>query len=373
MRVPFLDLSAQYQSIKVSIDAAIAAVIRDAAFVRGPYVRTFEQEYADAYDIQHCIGVANGTDAIYVALRALGIGPGDEVITAANSWIASSEVITQAGGTPVFADVDVDYFTMDPADLKERITERTRAVIPVHLYGQPADMSEIMAVANAHDLAVVEDTAQAHLATFDGRRAGTIGRVGTFSFYPGKNLGAYGDAGCIITDEENLARSMRILANHGSDPADKHRHLIEGVNSRLDGMQAAILSAKLHHLEDWTNRRISHAAAYTGRLAGVGDVVTPPTRPGSKHVFHIYCIRTAHRDRLRSYLADRGVSTGIHYPTALPLLDAYEYLGYGPEDVPVAARMQSEILSLPIYPEMTEDHIGYVTETIEQFFEEIAR
>lgn len=368
-RVPFLDLTAQYASIRDEIDAAIAAVIADNAFVRGPFVRSFEEEFAAANGVRHCIGVANGTDAIYVTLKMLGVGPGDEVVTAANSWIASSEVITATGATAVFADVEPEFYTMDPADLDRRITSRTKAVIPVHLYGQPASMTEIEEIAGAHGLAVVEDTAQAHFATSGGRLAGTMGVAGTFSFYPGKNLGAYGDAGCVLTDDDDLAASVRMFANHGSDPADKHNHRIEGMNSRLDGLQAAVLSVKLKHIEEWTRRRTENAAEYSKRLAGTGDIVVPAVRPGSSHVFHIYCIRTRLRDELRSYLGAHGIATGIHYPRALPLLAAYEYLGYGPGDYPVASRFQDEILSLPMFPELSTDQIDYVTATIGRFFE----
>jgi len=369
MPVPFLDLTAQYRTIEAEVDAAMASVIADNAFVRGRFVEAFEVEYAESYGVEHCIGVANGTDAIYIALKMLGVGPGDEVITAANSWISSSEVISQTGATPVFADVEPGFFTLDPADLKERVTDRTRAVIPVHLFGQPAAMDEIMAVAANHNLAVVEDTAQAHFATINGALAGAIGAVGTFSFYPGKNLGAYGDAGCLITDDAELARRIRMFANHGSDPSDKHNHRMEGINSRLDGLQAAVLSVKLRHIREWNRMRAFNAEAYAARLSGLGDLELPDTRPGASHVFHLYCIRSAQRDDLRAYLAEHGVATGIHYPTALPLLEAYDHLGYTAADFPVAARYQNEILSLPMYPELSEDQIAYVGDVIEQFFE----
>ncbi len=368
--VPFADLGVQYESIKEEIDSAIASVIAETAFVRGRFVSEFEQAFAMAQGVPHFVGTANGTDALFIALKMLGVGPGDEVITAANSWIASSECITLCGASPVFADVDPETYTIDPEDVAARVTSRTRAIIPVHLYGQAADMDALLTIAAKHDLRVVEDCAQAHLATSGGRSVGTFGDVGTFSFYPGKNLGAYGDAGGVATSDEDLALRMRIFANHGAHPTVKHDHRIEGVNSRLDGIQAAILSAKLPHLENWTESRRSRAALYDNLLHGVGDVVTPVVRRGNDHVYHLYCVRTESRDELREHLGAHGVQTGIHYPRALPFVSAYERFDARPEDYPIAHSYQSQLLSLPMYAEMTDDAVHRVAEVMSEFFEQ---
>jgi dTDP-4-amino-4,6-dideoxygalactose transaminase len=367
MTIPFVDLHAQYLTIKPEIDAAIAAVIQEGAFIRGRFVDQFEQDYASALGTPHCISTANGTDSLYICLKALGVGPGDEVITTAHSWIATSETITQAGGRVRFVDTDYDTFTLDPALLEARITARTKGIIVVHLYGQAADLDPILALAKKHGLWVVEDCAQAHLARYDGRSVGTFGRAATFSFYPGKNLGAYGDAGCIVTADAALARQMAMFARHGG--TQKGQHEIEGINSRLDGLQAAILAVKLEHLRRWTRERQRAAAAYDRLLAGVGDVVTPKVAPRREHVYHLYVIRTEKRDALRQWLQERGVATALHYPVALPFLRAYARFQHAPADFPVAYANQSRILSLPIYPEMTEAMIGYVAEQIRAFFE----
>ena len=371
--VPFLDLRAQYLSIRDEIHAAIQAVIDESAFVRGRFVREFEQAFARVQDVRHCVGVANGTDALAIALRALDIGAGDEVITAANSWVASVEAVTVAGAEAVLVDVEREYYNLDPEQIKAKITDRTRAVIPVHLYGQPASMGAIVDVARRHGIAIVEDCAQAHLSEVDGRKVGSFGRASGFSFYPGKNLGAYGDAGCITTDDDDVARFARMYANHGSSPSDKHRHQFQGVNSRLDGIQAAVLLAKLPHLERWNKERRAKAALYDRALDGIGDVAPPRVRPGSEHVYHVYCIRTVHRDALRTHLTRRGVGTSIHYPVAIPFLGAFADRGYTKEDFPVAWQHQDEILSLPIYPELTEGSIDYVVASIRQFFDDRRR
>ncbi len=367
MNVPFVDLYSQYLTIREEIDAAIRGVIEESAFIRGPYVRAFEEAFAAACGANHCIGVANGTDAIYITLKMLGIGPGDEVITAANSWISTSETISQAGATPVFVDIEPAYYTLDPTEVEKTITARTRAVIPVHLQGQCADLGRIKALCDSHGLYLIEDCAQAHLATYDGQQAGTFGAAGTFSFYPGKNLGAYGDAGAIVTNDDVLAEQVRMYANHGA--LKKHHHFMEGINSRLDGLQAAILGVKLKHLETWTVNRIRMAHRYNALLEGIEPVVTPVERPGTRHTFHLYVIRAANRDRLREHLSKRGIATGIHYPTILPLLPAYAYLGYQPSDFPVCRAYQDEILSLPLFPELTESQCRYVVGAIEEFYE----
>jgi dTDP-4-amino-4,6-dideoxygalactose transaminase len=367
MKIPFVDLHAQYLSIKPEIDAAIAEVIAESAFVRGRHVEAFEAAWAKTIGVKHCISCGNGTDALYISMRALGLKPGDDVITTAHSWISTSETITQAGGRVVFCDTDYDTFTIDPAQIEAKITSATVGIIPVHLYGQPADMDPIMAIARKHNLWVIEDCAQAHLATYKGRVVGTFGNVATFSFYPGKNLGAYGDAGCVVTNEDRLAEWMEAFARHGG----KGEHVMEGICSRMDGLQAAILNAKLAHLPAWTEARRQVAARYDELLNAVGDVITPKVAPGREHVYHLYVIRTEKRDALRQHLTKVGISTVLNYPKALPFYPAYAYLRHTPDEFPVAYANQSRILSLPIYPEMTDEQISFVAECIGNFFQEL--
>jgi len=364
MNIPFVDLKAQYHSIKDEVDVAIQDVINETAFIKGKYVQKFEEEYAEAYGVKHVISCANGTDAIYITLKALGIGSGDEVITVANSWISTSETVTQAGARVVFVDIDPDYYTINPAKIEAKITERTKAIIPVHLYGHPANMTEITRIAKKHNLKVIEDCAQAHFATWQGEHVGTFGDAGTFSFFPGKNLGAYGDAGCIVTNNDELAEKMRRFSRHGA--LGKHDHEIEGINSRLDGLQAAILSVKLKYIHEWTDLRIQHAALYNKLLSGSG-VETPHTYEAAKHVFHLYVIRTENRDELQSYLNENGIATGIHYPTALPYLKAYDYLKHVPDDFPVAYNYQDKILSLPMYAELESSNIKRISDILSDF------
>jgi dTDP-4-amino-4,6-dideoxygalactose transaminase len=364
VNVPFVDLHAQYLSIKSEIDSAIADVIAQSSFIRGPHVTRFETGWAEALGLKHCVSCANGTDALYIAMRALGVKPGDEIITSAHSWIATSETITQAGGHVVFCDTDYDTFTIDPALIEAKITSATVGIIPVHLYGQPADMPSIMAVARKHNLWVIEDCAQAHLARCQGQLVGTFGDIATFSFYPGKNLGAYGDAGCILTNDDRLADWMANFARHGG----KGDHIMEGINSRMDGLQAAILNVKLPHLAAWTEARRRAAARYDELLKGIGDVVRPKVAPDRDHVYHLYVIRTEKRDALRKHLADNGIATVLNYPKALPFYPAYAYLGHTPHDFPVAYANQSRILSLPIYPEITGEMLGYVADGVGGFF-----
>jgi len=364
MKIPFVDLHAQYLTIKPEIDAAIQAVITASAYIRGPQVDQFEQHWAERFGVRHCVSCANGTDAIYITMRGLGLKLGDEVISTAHSWIATTETITQAGGKVVFADTDDDTFTISPAQIESKITARTVGIIPVHLFGQPADMGAIMAIARKHQLWVIEDCAQAHLARYQGKLAGTFGNAGTFSFYPGKNLGAYGDAGALVTEDDSLADWCATFARHGG----KGEHIMEGVNSRLDGLQAAILNVKLPHLQAWTEARQGVAARYDELLAGLGDLVLPKVAPGREHVYHLYVIRTGKRDALKKFLGDAGISTVLNYPKALPFYPAYAYLGHRPEDFPVAYANQSRILSLPIYPELTAAMQACVAEQIAGFF-----
>lgn len=366
MSIPFVDLKAQYRSIRTEIDAAIEQVISDTAFVGGKYLAEFEEAFAGFCNVRHCIGVGNGTDAIYIALRALDVGEGDEVITAANSFVATSEAITMSGARVVFADVDEVTHTIDPASVEAKLTSHTRAIIPVHLYGRPADMDPLLALARAHGLWVIEDAAQAHGAIYRGRTAGSMGHVGCFSFYPGKNLGAYGDGGAIVTNNDSLAKRTRMIANHGR--IDKYDHEMEGVNSRLDGLQAAILNVKLRHLPEWNTARRRNAALY-GRYLRDSGVRTPQDNPDIESVYHLYVINVGEekRDELRAALSDAGIASGIHYPIALPNLKAYEYLDHAPEDFPVSTRASAEILSLPMFPELTEEQIAEVADAVKAF------
>jgi dTDP-4-amino-4,6-dideoxygalactose transaminase len=366
VNIPFLDLQKQYVDIKQEIDAAVQDVISKNAFIGGPFVEAFESAFAAYCQARHCVGVANGTDALFIAMKALGIGAGDEVIVPASSFIASSEAVTQTGARVAFVDVDPETLNIDPALVERRITPQTRAIIAVHLYGQPADMDPILALAKKHNLFVIEDAAQAHGATYKGRTVGSMGHVACFSFYPGKNLGAYGDAGAIVTNDDTLASKARMFANHGR--IDKYNHEIEGVNSRLDGLQAAILNVKLKHLPEWTRLRQRNAELYT-RLLSSSGVITPTDLAGVSSVYHLYVVRVqaAYRDELRTYLQDRGVSTGIHYPIALPNLLAYQYLKHRPESFPVATTASGEILSLPMFAELTEAEIRYVCEQVDAF------
>jgi dTDP-4-amino-4,6-dideoxygalactose transaminase len=328
-------------------------------------VDAFENEFAAAVEAAHCVSCANGTDALYLAMAALGVQPGDEVITTAHSWISTSAMITHAGAKPVFCDTDATTFTIDPAAIESAITPRTVGIIPVHLYGQPADMDAIMAIARKHNLWVIEDCAQAHLARYKGKQVGGFGNAATFSFYPGKNLGAMGDAGAIVTGDAALAERMAMLARHGG--LVKHQHRIEGINSRLDGLQAAILSAKLPHLPRWTEARQAAAAVYDAGLNQIEDVAIPEVGPNRTHVYHLYTIQHPRRDRLAAYLKDNGVQTAINYPVALPFVQAYERFGHTPEQFPNAHRHQSRILSLPMFAEITADQQQAVIGLIRSF------
>lgn len=365
MNVPFADLHAQYLSIKPGIDAAMADVIKTSAFIRGPYVQTFETEFAKAVEAKHCVSCANGTDSLYIAMRALGVTPGDEVITTAHSWISTSETISQAGGTPVFCDTDAESFTIDPLHIESRITPRTVGIVPVHLYGQPADMDAIMAIARKHKIWVIEDCAQAHLARYKGQLVGSFGNAASYSFYPGKNLGAMGDAGAITTDDAALAERMAMFARHGG--INKGDHQIEGINSRLDGLQAAVLSVKLPHLAAWTLKRQEIANRYDQLFESVDAVTRPVTSPEREHVYHLYVIRHEQRDGLAQYLKTRGIQTVISYPVALPFLPCYSRFDHRPEEFPNAHRNQSRILSIPIFPEMTAEQVQAVATAVGEF------
>ncbi len=366
MKINFLDLKAQYFSIKSEIDKAIQNVIEDTAFVKGKYVEEFEKNFAKAIGVKHCVGVGNGTDAITIALKSLGIGINDEVITAANSFVATSEAITNAGAKVSFVDCHPETYTIDTSKIEEKITTDTKAIIPVHLYGQPAEMDEILAIAKKHNLFVVEDCAQAHLAEYKGKRVGSFGNISTFSFYPGKNLGAYGDAGAIVTNDDDLSKKSKMIANHGR--IAKYDHEFEGHNSRMDGIQGAVLNVKLKYLEEWTKARRNVAHKYNELFKNNNNIITPFEADYKKAVYHLYVIRTEKRDKLQAFLKENNIASGIHYPIALPNLTAYKYLNYSQNDFPIATKYQNEILSLPVYPEMTNEMIEYVVKTINKFY-----
>ncbi len=366
MHIPFVDLKIQYQSIKNEIDNAIEQVITETAFIGGKYVQQFEKEFADFYGSKHCISCANGTDSLYIIMKMVGIGIGDEVITVANSWISSSETISQTGATPVFVDIHPNYYSIDETLIESKITSKTKAIIPVHLQGQMCNMTAITALCEKYHLFLIEDCAQAHLSEYNNVRAGLTGIAASFSFYPGKNLGAYGDAGCIITNDDALATKCKMFARHGA--LIKHQHVMEGINSRMDGMQAAILLAKLPFLQKWTEQRIANAAYYQKILNEVDEIILPMVRPNTKHTYHLYVIRAKQRNALAKFLHEKGIETTIHYPTPLPLMEAYQYLHYSEKDIPVSAKYKDEILSLPMFPELTELQMNYIAETIKAFY-----
>lgn len=360
--VPMADLYAQYLGLKTEIDEAVARVIRDCSFIRGPEVDSFEQAFRKVIGIEHCVSCANGTDAIYIAMVALGIEPGDEVIVPAMSWISTSETVSQAGGRVVFCDIDPATYTLDVNKLADCVTERTVGIIPVHLYGHPADLAPILKIASDRGLWVIEDTAQAHLAKYRGQTVGTFGTAASFSFYPGKNLGAMGDAGAVVTNVAVLASRMAKFARHGG--LNKGDHEIEGINSRLDGLQAAILSAKLPHLRAWTERRREIAAQYRARLSGIAGLELPTEAEWAEHVWHLFVVQTKERDTLAQQLKARGVQTSVNYPRALPFLPCYAALGHTPAEFPVAHRLSQRGLSLPLFAELSDAQIDHVVDSV---------
>lgn len=366
MKIPFVDLKSQYYSIKDEIDDSIKKVIESTGFIGGEFVSEFETNFSKIYNVKNVISCANGTDSLYIIMKMLGIKSGDEVITVSNSWISSSETITQVGAKPIFVDIDPVYYSINENLIEEKITKNTKAIIAVHLQGQMCDIEKINDICIKYNLFLIEDCAQSHFSSYNGIRAGLTGIAASFSFYPGKNLGAYGDAGCIITKDDDLAKNCKMFANHGA--LIKHKHKIEGINSRMDGIQAAILNAKLPYILEWTSKRQLVAKTYSDLLAKVNDIITPKIRLNSEHSFHLYVIQAKNRDDLKSFLYKNGVETAIHYPCPLPLLDAYHYLGYKVSDIPVANNLKDKILSLPIYPEITDDMINYVCNLIKDFY-----
>lgn len=363
MKVPFVDLKAQYNRYKAEIDGAIANVISETAFISGKYATQFEEGFSEYAQVGHTIACANGTDSLEIILDVLGLGPGDEIIVPALSWISTSEAVGTRGAIPVFVDIDETY-TIDVSKIEAAITPRTRGIIPVHLYGCPANMPKIMAIAEKHNLFVFEDCAQSHGAEINRQRIATFGVAGSFSFYPGKNLGAYGDAGAMVTNSIEIAQKARMIANHGQKA--KHQHFIEGRNSRMDGLHGAILSAKLPHIETWTAERIAHAATYCELLKD-SNITLPFTPEESRHVYHLFVIQSDNRDGLMAHLKENDVECAIHYPTPLPLLPCYDHLGHKASDFPAASQAAKRILSLPLYPEMTQEHIAQVVQVINAF------
>jgi len=365
IKVPFVDLQAQYKQIKHDVDAAIARVIESAAFVLGPEVEAFEAAFAEYVGAQFCVSVNSGTAAIQLAVTACGVGQGDEVIVPANTFFATAEAVSTAGATPVFVDADPISYTIDVTKIEAAITPRTRAIILVHLYGQAADLDPIFEIAARHNLSVIEDAAQAHGAEYKGRKVGALGRANCFSFYPGKNLGAYGEGGAVMTDDEGVARRVRLLRDHGSQ--QKYRHEIVGYNFRLEGIQAAVLGVKLKHLDGWNELRRAHAARYAQLLGDATQqerLALPSEMPYARHVYHLYVVQTERRDEMQKNLSAAGVQTGIHYPIPVHLQPAYTSLGYKPGDFPEAERQAARVLSLPMYPELTDEQIEHVVAVV---------
>ena len=357
--VPFLDLKAQYAEIKEEVNAAVLNVIESTQFILGTEVNAFEEEFAAYCGVDHCVALNSGTSALHMALLALDIGPGDEVVTVSSTFIATVASIRYVGATPVFVDVDPETWTMDPSLFEQAVTARTKAVIPVHLHGQVADMTNICEIADTHGIHVIEDAAQAHGAIHKGGRAGSFGVIGCFSFYPGKNLGAYGEGGAAVTRDACLERKMRVLRDWGQE--EKHQHVVQGYNARMDGIQGAVLRVKLRHLDEWTERRRAHAMYYEELLANT-PVGRPTISADDRHVFHVYSILVNNRDQVQSAFRDAGVGTNIHYPVPVHMQQAHVDLGYRAGDVPVSERLAAEFLSLPMYAELE----AYQLETVIQ-------
>jgi len=373
-KIKFLDLTKQYESIKKEISTAIKKVFESGVFIGGEKVEELEKEIANFCGTKYAIGVNSGTDALFLSLKSLGIGTGDEIITTPFTFIATAEVITACGAKPVFVDINLQAFNINPKEIEEKITKNTKAIIPVHLFGQMADMPEITKIARKYKLFVIEDTAQAIGAKLkvEGRKlkvAGSIGDIGCLSFFPTKNLGAYGDGGMILTNNKKLADKIRLLKNHGSSSKEKYLNIVPGVNSRLDTLQAAILRVKLKHLKNWTIERQKIAEYYNQKLSKVGDIVTPEILVDRTHIFHQYTITTKYREKLQNYLKEKGIPAMIYYPLPLHLQPAFKYLGYKKGDFPKAEKAAKEVLSLPIYPELSGKNQDFIIKTIKKFYE----
>jgi dTDP-4-amino-4,6-dideoxygalactose transaminase len=370
--VPMVDLKAQYQRIRPALESAIARVLQDTDFIKGKDCHLLEEEFAAYCGVGHACGVANGTDALTLALRAFGVGPGDEVVTVANTFIATGEAILLNGARPVFVDVDPETFTMDASRVEAAVSRRTKLILPVHLYGHPADMEAILDVANRHGIPVLEDAAQAHGASIEDRKVGSLGHAACFSFYPGKNLGAYGDAGMVVSGDADFVARVRRLANHGGG-TNKYDNVVLGTNSRLDTLQAAVLRVKLGHLDLWNQERRQLAAEYTDALRGTPGVFLPRERVGFQSVWHLYTIRTADRDGLQAHLKEKGIATAVHYPRPIHLQPAMAPAGGKAGDLPVSERLSREVLCLPLYPELPRDTLNRVVAEVSQFCGATAR
>jgi dTDP-4-amino-4,6-dideoxygalactose transaminase len=365
MEIPFLNLKVQYESIKDEINAAIQQVLDTCAFAGGPFVEQFEREFAKFCHSRKCVGVGSGTEAIWIALLALGVRPGDEVITVPNTFIATAEAISFCGATPVFVDIDEQTYTINPEKIETAITPKTKAIIPVQLFGQMADMDPILEIAKANNIFVIEDACQAHGAEYKGKKAGAIGDAGCFSFYPGKNLGAYGEAGAVITNDLKLAEKMAMLRDHGQ--SQKYQHLMIGWNARMDGIQGAVLKIKLKYLFAWNEARRKNAKTYNDLLSDIGGVVTPVEKSYGRQVYHVYAIRVPNRDGLISHLYKEDIHCGIHYPVPIHLQNAYIKMDCKHSDLEVSKKVAAEIVSLPMFPELTEDQISRVVNGIKIF------
>lgn len=366
MNIPFLDLKAQYRQIEAELKPILEDIMANGAFIGGPQVSAFEEEFAAFCGVGHCVGLNSGTDALRFALMAAGVGPGDEVLTVPNTFIATTEAVSQAGAKPVFIDIDASTCCIDVGQIEQRITPRTRAIVPVHLYGQPADMDPILKIACKHQLVVVEDACQAHGALYKGKPAGSMGIAGCFSFYPGKNLGAFGDGGAVVTNDANMAHTIRQLREHGQ--SRKYYHDMEGYTGRLDAIQAAVLRLKLKRLPAWNRARRDNAALYMRLLVGVPNLTVVRQAEFAQSVYHLFVILAHDRDGLQKYLAGRGVGTGLHYPLPLHLQKAYAQMGYKKGDFPVSEKSAECLLSLPMYAELTVDQIEHVAACIKEYW-----
>jgi dTDP-4-amino-4,6-dideoxygalactose transaminase len=365
MKVPFVDLKTQYFSIKEEVDKAILNVLENTAFILGKSVSDFEQEFAKNHNVKFCYGVSSGTDGNHLVLWAHDIKSGDEVIMPVNTFVATAWGATLCGARPVFVDCEEDSYNIDPKKVEEKITPRTKAIVAVHLYGQPADMDPLREIAKRHNILLVEDCAQAHLAEYKGRKVGGLSKAASFSFYPGKNLGAYGEAGAVMTDDPELAAKFKMMRDHGTNT--KYYHDTEGHNYRMEGIQGAVLGVKMKHIHNWTEARRKNAATYTKLLKGINGIITPAEMSYARHVYHLYVIRVKDRDLLQKHLDGKSVATGLHYPVPLHLQKVFSNLGYRKGDFPVAERVAAEMLSLPMYPELTNEHINYVCDSIKEF------
>lgn len=365
MNVPFVDLRRQYDTIKGEINTKIVETLQDAHFILGENVENFEKEFANYCNLKHGIGVASGSDALTLSLKVIGVGEGDEVITVPNTFIATVDAISRNGAKPIFVDIDPETYNIDVTQIEEKITDKTKAISPVHLYGQPADMDEIIKIGREYNLMIIEDACQAHGSEYKGKKVGSIGDVGCFSFYPAKNLGAYGDGGIIVTNNEEIAERIKMLRNYGQ--SKKYYHDFVGYNSRLDEIQAAVLQVKLRYLDEWNEKRREHAKLYNELLEKVPGIEKPIEKDYAKHVYHLYVIRCENRDKLQRYLGSKGVSTGIHYPIPVHLQKAYKQLGYKQEDFLITEKYSTEILSLPMFPELLDDEIEYVVKCIKGY------